>query len=95
MIKLILTQREYKELSDQIEEGDQVRFHLDGRGELHYPDKLRLSEHLERAMRLVCARIGPDRYLTIFWGGYGGLDAHVCDTGTNADHRYIEIRVGF
>jgi len=90
--RLILTQSQYNELADKIGEHDLVRFHLDGSGEFHYPLRLELSDDLEARLLQVCGWIGPDRYLSIGWGGVG-LDPYISDTNTKVFCGVVEIKI--
>jgi len=47
MYELKITQLDYEELSNQIDGGDLVRFHLDATGELHNPHNIGMTGELE------------------------------------------------
>ena len=94
MLELKITQLDYEQLANQIDDGDLVRFHLDGSGEIHYPNKIELSDELENAIIRFCGEIGPHRYLTIdWWGMERRLSAYVSDTRTKATCLQVDIQI--
>jgi len=94
MHELKITQLDYEDLANQIDEGDLVRFHLDGSGYIHYPHNIELSDSLENAIIRFCGEIGPDRYLTIDWWGRGcRLSAYVSDTRKKVIHYQVAVQI--
>jgi len=94
MLELKITQLDYEELANQIDDGDLVRFHLDGIGHIHYPHNIELSDDLENAIIRFCGEIGPHRYLTIdWWGMERRLSAYVSDTRTKVAHLQVDIQI--
>jgi len=94
MLGLKITQLDYEELANQIDDGDLVRFHLDASGHIHYPHNIELSDELENAIIRFCGEIGSRRYLTIdWWGMERRLSAYVSDTRTKATCLQVDIRI--
>ena len=94
MLELKITQSDYEELANQIDDGDLVRFHLDGIGHIHYPHNIELSDDLENAIIRFCGEIGPHRYLTIDWWSLEcRLSAYVSDTRTKVTHLRVDIQI--
>ena len=94
MLELKITKLDYEQLANQIDDGDLVRFHLDGTGHIHYPLNIELSDGLENAIIRLCGEIGPDQYLTIeWWDSEIGLMAYVSDTRTKVAHHGVDIQI--
>jgi len=94
MLELKITQLDYELLANQIDDGDLVRFHLDGAGYIHYPHNIELSYELENAIIRFCGEIGPHRYLTIdWWSMECRLSAYVSDTRTKVAHLQVYIQI--
>jgi len=94
MLELKITQLDYEHLAVQIDDGDHVRFHLDGTGHIHYPQNIDLSDELENAIIRFCGEIGPDNYLGIYWWVLGNrLLAYVSDTRTQALKNHADIQI--
>jgi len=94
MLELKITQLDYELLANQIDDGDLVRFHLDGAGYIHYPNNIELSDELENAIIRFCGEIGPEQYLTIdWWSMECRLSAYVSDTRTKVSHLQVDIQI--
>ena len=94
MHELKITQLDYEALANQIDDGDLVRFHLDGSGHIHYPHNIELSYELENAIIRFCGEIGPHRYLTIdWWGMECRLTAYVSDTRKKVIYHQVGIKI--
>ena len=94
MLELKITKLDYEQLANQIDDGEHVRFHLDGIGEIHYPHNIELSDELENAIIRLCGEIGPDNYLGIYWWVDGKrLLAYVSDTKTQALKNHVDIQI--
>ena len=94
MYELKITQLDYEELSNQIDGGDLVRFHLDATGELHNPHNIGMTGELENAIIRFCSEIGPDQCLTVdWWSMEHRLSAYVSDTRTKVFQHQVDIQI--
>ena len=94
MLELKITQIDYEELANKIDGYEHIRFHLDARGEIHYPLNIELSDELEMSIIRLCGEIGPDNYLGIYWWVDGKrLLAYVSDTKTQALKNHVDIQI--
>ena len=94
MLELKITQLDYESLSNQIDDGDLVRFHLDASGYIHYPQNIELSDELENEIIRFCGELGPSQYLTIdWWSMESRLSAYVSDTKTKVTIHQVDIQI--
>jgi len=94
MLELKITQLDYEQLANQIDDGDLVRFHLDANGCIHYPNNIGLSGELENEIIRFCGEIGPDQYLAIdWWSLESSLRAYVSDTRIKVGVNKVHIQI--
>ena len=94
MYELKITQLDYEELANQIDDCDLVRFHLDASGHIHYPQNIEISDELENEIIRLCGEIGPNQYLTIdWWGMESRLSAYVSATTTKVFQHQVDIKI--
>jgi len=67
MLKLKISDYDYKYLADQLDDLKPIQFSASYDGALHYPEDIELTESLEERLTNLCVIIGPQKVIEIEW----------------------------